>query len=426
MLSAFGVEVLVVAAVVGAGLIAVGAAGGYRPRVSHSSLDDLPGVVGGTSGGGALGWCLATVVLGEGNARLDATFLIALASWPITATILRCVGYGARRRYRRRRPLPTVLVGAGQVAARVTDTLSRHPELGMKVIGVVGSGTWTPTPGEPEKPVEAPPLGLLDELPHIVRSHRVERVIITFSSMRESEVVETLRQCDELDCEIYLVPRLFELSQSEGSDHVWGIPLHRLRRPAFRSPSRHVKRAVDVVVAAGLLVLVSPVLAVLLGLARLETGGWFFGQERLGRGGVPFRVLKIQSMRPEDDQESRTRWNIAADHRVGPVGRFIRRTSLDELPQLWNVLRGDMSLVGPRPERPYFVRQFSATMPHYSARNRVRAGLTGWAQIHDLRGDTSVSERAVFDNYYIEHWSLWGDVKIGLRTVGAVVRGAGG
>ncbi|MFD0525293.1 sugar transferase [Paractinoplanes durhamensis] len=158
----------------------------------------------------------------------------------------------------------------------------------------------------------------------------------------------------------------------------------------------------------------------------LEGGrGIIFKQQRIGRYGKPFNVLKFRSMRPVDDTESQTNWNIGHDPRVGPFGKFMRRTSLDELPQLWNILRGDMTVVGPRPERPYFVDRFSVDYPEYAMRHRVPVGLTGLAQVSGLRGDTPISDRARFDNYYIENWSLWLDVKVILRTVGEVFRGGG-
>jgi lipopolysaccharide/colanic/teichoic acid biosynthesis glycosyltransferase len=138
--------------------------------------------------------------------------------------------------------------------------------------------------------------------------------------------------------------------------------------------------------------------------------------------GKPFMLLKFRSLKPAGDGESATGWSISHDERLGPVGRFIRKTSLDELPQLWNILRGEMSLVGPRPERPHFVNQFTNAFPHYHARHWVPAGLTGLAQVHGLRGDTSIEDRARLDNHYIESWSLWHDVKIMLRTAGAVLR----
>jgi lipopolysaccharide/colanic/teichoic acid biosynthesis glycosyltransferase len=146
-----------------------------------------------------------------------------------------------------------------------------------------------------------------------------------------------------------------------------------------------------------------------------------FRQPRVGRDGIVFDCLKLRTMRPADSLEAATSWSIAQDARVGPVGRFLRRTSLDELPQLWNIVRGDMTLVGPRPERPYFVSRFSQEFHRYDHRHRVQAGLTGLAQVSGLRGDTSIADRARFDNYYIENWSLWLDVKILLRTVGEVI-----
>jgi lipopolysaccharide/colanic/teichoic acid biosynthesis glycosyltransferase len=136
-------------------------------------------------------------------------------------------------------------------------------------------------------------------------------------------------------------------------------------------------------------------------------------------------VLKFRSLRPADERESATRWNISQDQRMSAIGRFLRRTSLDELPQLWNVLRGEMSLVGPRPERPYFVTRFAQAYPQYRDRHRVPVGITGFAQVNGLRGDTSIEDRTRFDNYYIESWSLWQDVKILLRTISSVLQSDG-
>ena len=149
-----------------------------------------------------------------------------------------------------------------------------------------------------------------------------------------------------------------------------------------------------------------------------------FRQERVGLDGRRFQILKFRSIRLAPGEASGL-WNIGRDPRVGPVGRTMRKLSLDELPQLWNIIRGDMSLVGPRPERPSYVEEFSAQFPRYVARHRVPVGLTGWAQVHGLRGDTDIADRAAFDNYYIENWSMWSDIKITLRTVGQVLGGRG-
>ncbi len=160
---------------------------------------------------------------------------------------------------------------------------------------------------------------------------------------------------------------------------------------------------------------------------RLTDGpGVLFRQTRVGKDGRPFVMLKFRTLRPADDREAATRWNVADDPRLTRTGRLLRRTSLDELPQLWNVLRGDMSLVGPRPERPHFVERFSRAYPGYADRHRMPVGLTGLAQVSGLRGNTSIEDRTRFDNLYIETWSLWRDVQIMLRTTALCLRSGGG
>jgi lipopolysaccharide/colanic/teichoic acid biosynthesis glycosyltransferase len=177
-----------------------------------------------------------------------------------------------------------------------------------------------------------------------------------------------------------------------------------------------MKRALDIAVTVPTAILLSPVLMAAALAVRIEAGpGVIFRQVRVGRDGKHFELLKFRSMRPKTDCESQRPWG-AADDRVGPVGRFLRCTSIDELPQLWNIIRGDMTLVGPRPEQPHLVELFSSQFDEYAHRHRVQAGLTGLAQVSGLRGDTSIADRARYDNFYIENWSLWLDAKIILRT----------
>jgi exopolysaccharide biosynthesis polyprenyl glycosylphosphotransferase len=177
------------------------------------------------------------------------------------------------------------------------------------------------------------------------------------------------------------------------------------------------KRAFDVALAGAGLGLSWPLGVLIAALVKLEDGGpVFFAQTRVGRGGVRFRSWKFRSMRPDAEARFGPRQAAVGDARVTRVGRVLRSTAMDELPQLWNILRGDMTLVGPRPERPYFVDRFSAEFDRYAHRHRVQAGLTGLAQVSGLRGDTSIADRTRYDNYYIEHWSLWLDIKIVIRT----------
>jgi exopolysaccharide biosynthesis polyprenyl glycosylphosphotransferase len=195
----------------------------------------------------------------------------------------------------------------------------------------------------------------------------------------------------------------------------------RLRRSTMRSSGRVVKRAFDSTVAAVMLFLCAPLFGLLALTVKLTSPGpVYFRQRRIGKNGREVEILKFRSMRV--NSESDTQWSVDADTRVTKVGALMRKTSLDELPQLWNVLRGDMSLVGPRPERPFFVQQFEQEVPRYADRHRVPVGLTGLAQVNGLRGDTSIEDRAWFDNHYIENWSVAGDLVILARTAGAVIK----
>jgi len=351
---------------------------------------------------------------------LVASALVALG----LVLLLRALAYAVVRSLRTQRRVAhrTLVLGAGRVGAQIADVLLDHPEYGLHPIGFLDSDPWL---GPKELPL--PLLGGTDALYHVLTDHEVHNVVVAFGSMRESAMVDVIRTCDRLDTEIFIVPRLFELHNvSADMEDVWGMPLVRLRRAARRSRGWQVKRAFDLVVSTLSLVLLAPVLLLAALAVRIEGGpGVIFRQERVGVDGRRFTVMKFRSMRPSNDSESQTQWNIAQDRRVGPIGRFLRKSSIDELPQLINIIRGEMSLVGPRPERPHFVDQFCEAYPRYIARHRVPSGLTGWAQVHGLRGDTSIVDRARFDNYYIENWSLWLDIKIILRTVGSVLRGTG-
>lgn len=313
---------------------------------------------------------------------------------------------------------PTLIVGAGVTGVQLATTLQEHPEYGLEPIGFLDSFEDDDLP--------LPILGASQELEDVVRAFNVQRVVIAFGATREPELVRILRACAQLPVEVHLVPRFFEVGGAPGgplTDDIWGIPLIRLRRSALRTATWRAKRSFDLVLASVLLVLSAPVfLASALAVRLSSPGPIFFRQKRIGQRGEVFELLKFRSMRVSDDSD--TVWTVSEEDRCTTVGRFLRRSSLDELPQLFNVLKGEMSLVGPRPERPHFVDQFRVSIPGYEDRHRVPAGISGWAQVHGLRGDTSISHRARFDNEYIETWSLWRDVVIVMRTVGQVVQGA--
>ncbi len=402
-------------------------AGLYRSRLSLSILDVIPAIAG--------RWlaAVALAVLGQiiwsravwQDYVIVWEFLWGAAAAGLLVLAFRAAGYCAVRRLRAHHLVahPTLILGAGRVGHQVAEILRTHPEYGLKPIGFVDAH-----PRFAHGTAGLPVLGGTDLLTTLLARHGVRDVVVAFSSIKESDMVGVIRACDRQKCELFVVPRLFELHHvHDQMDTAWGLPLVRLRRATYRSRAWRVKRVIDVIASGSALLLMLPVLFAVAVAVRLDGGpGILFRQERVGVDGHTFDVLKFRSLKPVDETESATNWNISHDDRLTPVGRFLRKSSLDELPQLYNILRGDMSLVGPRPERPHFVHQFRNAYPSYEARHRVPSGLTGWAQVHGLRGDTSIADRARFDNYYIENWSLWLDVKIVLRTVSAMVRGAGG
>ena len=316
-----------------------------------------------------------------------------------------------------------IVVGSGAVAQKLVRTLDEHPEYGLAVAGYIDelpARRQEQTPGWKH-------LGTVRELPQLLRRHRAGVLVVAFGHYRESGLIDVVRRHRLGFVSMFVIPRLFEVGRAPAlQDHIGAIPVQRPRVVAMSGLKWGVKRAFDVTASVLAIVALSPVLALVALAVRWEGGrGIIFRQVRVGRDGREFEVFKFRSMRPADPGESDVQWSIATDSRVGKVGRFIRKTSLDELPQLFNILRGDMTIVGPRPERPHFVAQFGADLPHYEHRHRVPVGLTGLAQVSGLRGDTSIDDRARFDNFYIENWSLWLDVKVILRTVRHVLSPSG-
>jgi exopolysaccharide biosynthesis polyprenyl glycosylphosphotransferase len=341
---------------------------------------------------------------------------------PITAGLVvlgRLVSYQVLRTVRShsRYTEPTLIVGAGALGCQLAKALLDHPEYGMKPVGFLDG-----FPDDGTLPV--PMVGDIDAFDEVLRSTGAKRVIVAFGANREADLVAVLRASALADVEVHIMPRLFEIGVTPSgpdTDNIWGFPLLHARRAALRTPAWRTKRVVDVIVSTTVLVLCSPLFAAVAILVKLSSPGpVLFRQPRLGQRGEVMEIYKFRSMRLND--ESDTRWGSRTDDRVTRIGRLIRASSIDELPQLINVLKGDMSLVGPRPERPHFASQFDQNILRYRDRLRVPVGLTGWAQVHGLRGDTSIEERARFDNYYIEHWSLWFDLVILARTASQVVK----
>ncbi len=306
-----------------------------------------------------------------------------------------------------------LIVGTGEIGRMVLQKIRRTPGLGYRVVGFVSDDTTA-------KAVQScPVLGMTDDIPSLVETEQINEVIIAMPEATHHEILKIVGKCDHGRVSVKVFPDVFQIMASEVSiGDLAGLPLLTVGNRALRGWRLTVKRLMDVVLSAIALVLISPFMMLIAFLIKLDSAGpVFFAQERMGLDGKRFMMLKFRSMRVDAEKETGPVWTTADDNRRTRLGTFIRRFSIDELPQLINVILGDMSLVGPRPERPVFVEQFEKTIPRYMHRHREKAGITGWAQINGLRGDTSIIERTKYDLWYIENWSVKLDISILIRTV---------
>ncbi|CAM5717125.1 exopolysaccharide biosynthesis polyprenyl glycosylphosphotransferase [Streptomyces fumanus] len=383
-----------------------------RARRLPAVLDELPAV----GGRIAVAWLTLAALAAACDPRYALSAPVLLAGFA-AQTALACAGRGALYRRRRaallRHPHAALVVGPAATARRVAAAVLRHPRYGLRPVGIVAADADGTEP--------LPVLATDEEVLRAVVQNGVRDVLAVHPAARVRHAA-LLRTLAAAGCAVWELDP--DSPAAPGPEVIAGYTGRRLAPGPDRRGA--AKRALDVVVSGALLVLAGPLLLVCAAVLRVSGGpGVVFRQERIGQGGRPFTLLKFRTHRPADAHESATRWSVADEHRMTWFCRFLRRTSLDELLQLWNVFRGDMSLVGPRPERPYFVAQFSQAHPGYAARHRMPAGITGLAQIHGLRGDTSIEDRARFDNAYIDTWSLWQDVCILLRTAATLVRPTG-
>jgi exopolysaccharide biosynthesis polyprenyl glycosylphosphotransferase len=409
--------------------------GMYRPKITLRILDEAAHVVGASSVAAMVIVAVATFLGGTTHsAELMARVWVFSMLYVSGGRLV----LGLSQRHARVEGLigkRTIIVGAGRIGAQVERRLDEQPELGLRPIGYVDAH---PPSDDQVAGRHVPVLGGPDDLERIVRSTGAEHVVLAFLSSRGSDakLVPIVRLCDELGLEVSLVPRLFEsINVRVGLEHIGGMPLFRLRTVRPKGWQFAVKHALDRLMAAALIVLLAPILiAATLAVKLSSRGPIFFRQRRVGRDGRDFDLLKFRSMRLTDEPSAgnisvflpgdTAPGGVEGTDRRTNIGKLMRRTSIDELPQLFNVLRGQMSIVGPRPERPEFVELFERRVDRYEDRLRVKSGITGWAQVHGLRGKTSLSDRIELDNYYIENWSLWLDFKILVMTIGAVFQPA--
>ncbi len=401
--------------------------GMYRRKLRIFVLEGLPTVVSAISIGAML--LLAAAVITSPPAKpaplLARAWLFGVLYVGGGRVLLAFCQNEARRRGLLGKP--ALIVGAGVVGAHVARRLEAHPEYGLLPAGYLDAD---PPPVSEVQDRRAPILGGPEDLAEVARRTGAAHVILAFSSTPDRGLVPLVRECDELGMEVWLVPRLFDsLNERVALEHLGGMPLLGLRAVDPKGWHFAFKHGFDRLGSALALLALAPLLLVLaLAVRAGSPGPVFFRQRRVGRDGQVFDLLKFRSMRPARRDPSfspaagSAPGGIEGEDRRTVVGRWLRRTSLDELPQLINVARGEMSLVGPRPERPEFVELFRQDVDRYGDRHRVKSGITGWAQVHGLRGQTSIADRVEWDNYYIENWSLWLDARILVLTLLAVLR----
>ena len=311
----------------------------------------------------------------------------------------------------------------GNYDARVEkfiNVLNTKADSGYEMVGIIVEPVGADSP-------HVQYLGKSQEVLELVRKHRLDTLFIVSPTVPNDTILQILHACEGVPLQINVLPELSEFIRDSRNTITFfdGIPALQLRETPMQGGRGIIKRLIDIVLSAFALILLSPLMLTIAIAIRLTSPGRaIFRQERVGRGGKPFNIYKFRSMRADAEEKVGHVWAKSDDPRQTPLGQFLRRWSLDELPQFLNVLKGDMSLVGPRPEMSGLIDTFSESIPHYLARQRVKSGMTGWAQINGFRGNTSLEERISYDRYYIENWSLALDIKIILKTLWAIKKGS--
>jgi Undecaprenyl-phosphate glucose phosphotransferase len=332
----------------------------------------------------------------------------------VTASFSRAVFREALRFARRRgyNQRYAVIVGGGEPAAEVIRVMRRRPDVGIRVLGVLGDKLEHGVEG-------ARWLGAPEDIRRVLDAQQVDIVIIALPHAEYARLTGILSEIGDEPVAIHLVPDVFGLASLRGGiEEFETLPIIHLRESPLYGWNLVLKRAFDVVLGSAALVAAAPVMGAIALVVRATSGRpILYRQERMGLDGRRFHMLKFRTMSPDAESATGPTWAVPDDPRRTAVGAFLRRFSLDELPQLVNVLRGEMSLVGPRPERPSFVEEFRRRVPGYMLRHKVKAGITGWAQINGWRGNTSIERRIEYDLYYIERWSIAFDLSILLQTL---------
>jgi exopolysaccharide biosynthesis polyprenyl glycosylphosphotransferase len=397
----------------------------YHRNRTRYGTDELQAIFSGVSIGTLASVAVSAFMFKSG---FDYPRVMVVYAWLVTIVLvllmrtvqarlqrgLQAQGYGRTR---------VLIIGAGEPATNVVQRIRQNPRLGYDIVGFVSAKdeTWNDVRPSAIKVTTSSfiprVLGTTDDVTAILEDEVIDEVIIAMPEASDEELVSLIARCDRSTISIKVLPDIFQLMAGQMSiGELGGLPLLNVRDVALRGWRMVLKRVMDIVISAFALVVLSPLLVFIAILIKRDSHGpAIFSQPRMGLDGKLFHVIKFRTMR--FDAELLGTWTVKDDPRKTRLGALLRRTNLDELPQFINVLLGEMSVVGPRPEQPRYVEEFRKNIPRYMERHREKAGITGWAQVNGLRGDTSIEERTQYDLWYVENWSVWLDIKIILRQL---------
>jgi Undecaprenyl-phosphate glucose phosphotransferase len=394
----------------------------YRLRRGRSRVDDFFTVFVGTILAVVFG-VVATnyiqIYFATPEQRRSGAWEVSQLVWALFLVLNVALAFASReavrrvleRRWRSGIGLKRILIaGSGDLGRLVADKILEHRELGYQIVGFVDDRASGDHLGYRGLPL----LGTIDDAADITMREAVDHLYVALPPEQHIRMLELLDSTSRVMVDVKVVPDLLQVIALRARlEDLDGVPVINVNDVPLQGFNSVVKRAIDCVLSAAALVLLAVPLAIIAALVKATSHGpVFYRQERMGLDGKSFSIVKFRSMFNDAELGTGPVWAVAGDSRVTPLGRFLRRSNLDELPQLWNVLRGDMSIVGPRPERPHFVQQFKDRIPQYMLRHKVKAGLTGWAQVNGWRGNTPLEKRIEYDLYYIENWSVRLDLKI--------------
>jgi Undecaprenyl-phosphate glucose phosphotransferase len=399
----------------------------YRLRRGRSRVDDFFAVFVGSILAVVFGIFATLYVqtyVAPGGAKDRGAFEVSNLVWVIFLVLNVALTYSLRelvrefleRRWRAGIGLKRIMIaGAGELGRLVADKIIEHRELGYQIVGFVDDRPAGDHLGYRGLPL----LGTIAEAASIALRESVDHLYVALPPDQHLQMIELIEETGQECIDVKVVPDLLQVIALRARlEDLDGVPVINVNDVPLQGFNSMVKRSIDVALSAVALMGLAIPLAIVAGLVRLTSRGpIFYRQERMGLDGKSFTIVKFRSMTDDAERETGPVWAQQDDPRVTAFGRFLRRSNIDELPQLWNVLRGDMSIVGPRPERPHFVEQFKHRIPQYMLRHKVKAGLTGWAQVNGWRGNTALEKRIEYDLYYIENWSVSLDLKIMWLTI---------